>query len=276
MRLFVTGGTGFIGSHFLNEAIEARHEVAALRRPGSATRIPLTTEPVWVEGELDSSLGKQMSGCDALVHIAAHGVSPQQTSWNDAFHWNVMLALRLFAEALASGVRHWVVIGSFAEYGTVASNYDRIPPTAPLAPVGAYATSKAASCVALSGFAREKNARMLYLRLFSVFGKGQHPDNLWPSLHVAAQSGRDYPMTPGEQVRDFIPAESAAKAILAGLSQPLVDGQPQFRNIGSGQPQTVRSFVEHWWQHWGARGRLQVGALPYRASEVMRYVPLIT
>jgi len=40
MKLFVTGGTGFIGSHFLNAALKNGHEVVAQHRPGSKPRIP--------------------------------------------------------------------------------------------------------------------------------------------------------------------------------------------------------------------------------------------
>ena len=50
---------------------------------------------------------------------------------------------------------------------------------------------------------------------------------------------------------------------------------PRVRNIGTGRPQTVRAFAEHWWREFGASGKLLVGALAYRDGEVMRFVPQI-
>ncbi len=85
MRLFVTGGTGFIGSHFLKIALEAGHGVVALRRPDSRPVIPLDQEPQWQEGALDEVPAAVLENFDALVHLAAHGVDPYKANWNDCF-----------------------------------------------------------------------------------------------------------------------------------------------------------------------------------------------
>ena len=45
------------------------------------------------------------------------------------------------------------------------------------------------------------------------------------------------------------------------------------KNLGSGNPQSVREFVEHWWKKFEAKGKLKLGAVPYRENEVMRFVP---
>jgi UDP-glucose 4-epimerase len=50
----------------------------------------------------------------------------------------------------------------------------------------------------------------------------------------------------------------------------VVPGQPQVGHVATGQPQTLLSFAQHWWQHWGATGQLLVGAVPYRQGEIMR------
>jgi UDP-glucose 4-epimerase len=97
---------------------------------------------------------------------------------------------------------------------------------------------------------------------------------LFPSLHRAAISGEDYQMTAGEQVRDFISVEEVAEQFLKALASNLhVKGGVSIRNIGTGNPQTVREFSEHWWEKWGATGELRIGELPYRENEVMRYLP---
>ena len=59
MKIFVTGGTGFIGSHFLKQALAIGHDLICLRRPGSRTRIPLKSEPTWLEGSLEDDLSDE-------------------------------------------------------------------------------------------------------------------------------------------------------------------------------------------------------------------------
>jgi nucleoside-diphosphate-sugar epimerase len=273
MNLFVTGGTGFIGSHFLRAALAAGHRVIALRRPGSVPRIPLVVEPEWLDGALDSVAPEALRGCDALVHLAALGVSPQKAEWAELFRVNVSESLALWQRAVDAGVRQFLVCGSCFEYGQSGSRYATIPPDAPLEPVNGYGASKAAASVAVLALAVERGLSLSLLRPFHVFGEGQHRENFWPSLRAAALAGKDFPMTSGEQVRDFVPVERVAARFLAALADPPPAGRPRIANIGTGQPQTLRAFAEEWWGRFGATGRLQPGAVPYRAGEVMRYVP---
>jgi nucleoside-diphosphate-sugar epimerase len=277
VRLFVTGATGFIGSHFINDALAEGHEVLALRRsPQSRPRIVLTREPTWLDKSMLDVIGDDFVGVDCLVHLAATGVSPRVASWDELLQWNVTAPIRLLATAHDAGVTRWVITGTFAEYGAAGLRYEFIPPSAPLEPTYAYAASKAAGSVAFQALAVELNAKLSYLRLFSVFGEGQHEANLWPMLRRAAWAGEDLPMTSGEQVRDFVSVKQVAQSLLATcLSSTVLPGVPQVENLGSGEPQSVRQFSAYWWRHWEARGSLNFGALPYRRGEIMRYVPML-
>ncbi len=275
MTLFLTGGTGFIGSHFLRAALVAGHRVVALRRSGARPCLPLAAEPQWLDGALDTVPADALRGCDALVHFAALGVSPQKASWAELFRVNVGASVALWQAAAEAGVRSFLVCGSCFEYGQSAGRYAAIPPAAPLEPANGYGASKAAASVAALALARERGLRLSVLRPFHVFGEGQHEGNFWPSLRAAALAGQDFPMTAGEQVRDFVPVEQVAARFLAELAAPPPPGEPRVANVGTGQAQTLRAFAEEWWGHFGATGRLLPGAVPYRANEVMRYVPQI-
>ena len=127
--------------------------------------------------------------------------------------------------------------------------------------------------MAALGLAVEKKLSLTVLRPFHIFGEGEKLSRFWPSLRAAAWAGRDFPMTAGGQVRDFVSVESVAGSILSAASKQVELGAPVIRNIGTGRPQTLRAFAEHWWKQWGAQGSLQFAALPYRVNEVMRYVP---
>ena len=277
MRIFLTGGTGFLGSHFLSEALELGHEVVALRRPGSSPKIDLPKEPRWVEFELGEVPPKVIADCDAFVHLASQGVSPQKTDWEAAFEVNVMQSLRLTQTVVNSGIKRLLFCGSCMEYGAVGDQYTEIPAEAPLVPIGPYATSKAAYSLAITSMARNGDATWILLRPFHFFGEGQHPSNFWPSLRHAAQSGQDFPMTLGEQIRDFSPVEQVARTFIQSLSnEGFIPGQLNVANVGSGVPVSLAGFARQWWNHWNASGQLLTGALPYRNDEVMRFIPKIT
>jgi len=277
MKIFVTGGTGFIGSHFLPAALQAGHEVTALRLPGDKPKVPSTAQPEWVDGSLADDWQGRLAGCQALVHLAAIGVSPQQADWDELFKVNVQQSLKLWLQAAKCGLNRFVICGSCFEYGKSGERYDSIPVDAPLEPTNAYAASKAAATMAALALAVEKRIELIVLRPFQVFGEGELESRLWPSLRKAALAGEDFPMTAGDQVRDFIAVEQVAEAFVAAITRTdLRSGAPRIENLGTGQPQTVRAFAGHWWKQWGAKGKLLVGAVPYRNNEVMRYVPQIS
>jgi nucleoside-diphosphate-sugar epimerase len=277
MKIFVTGGTGFIGSHFLNAAHAAGHEVVALRRsPDSKPRVALEREPFWVEKGMAEVIPGDLSGSDVLVHLAARGVSPQVATWEELLAANVLESFHLWNVAAETGVRRFVICGSAVEYGRASERYEFIPPDAPLEPTTGYGASKAAASMAALAFARERHLEMALLRPFQAYGEGQHEANFWPALKAAALAGRDFPMTSGGQVRDFVPVEQVVRLFLeAATEMPLPAGEPRVCNVGSGRPQTLATFAEFWWKHWAATGRLLTGAVPYRPGEIMRCVPLI-
>lgn len=275
MKLFVTGATGFIGSHFVRHAIQAGHTVLATHRRGVSTHaLPGMT---WLEAELDKLPADCMVGCTALVHFAATGVSPKIATRRELTYWNVSVPLELMEAARSAEVRRVVIAGSFAEYGRSALAYDLIPPDAPLLPTGGYPASKAACFVSSYAASIELGLELCYLRIFSAFGLGQFETSFWTALRKAALLGEDFLMTGGEQVRDFIKVEDVACEFLYAATRSDVEaGKPLIWNVGSGHPITIREFAEHWWKHWNATGSLRIGAIPYRPHEVMRFAPFIT
>jgi nucleoside-diphosphate-sugar epimerase len=273
MKLFVTGGTGFVGSHFLKQAMAQGHEVLALRRPSSQPRIALAQQPTWVEGALDGDHSVSLSGVDVLVHLASHTPNPPYDTLDKCLYWNVFASLQLARQAVEQGVKHFVVAGSCFEYGRTAEHMSELDVDAPLEPTLSYPTSKAAASIAFLGLAREFNLHLKLLRIFQVYGEGEQASRLWPSLRAAAQAGQDFRMSGGEQVRDFIAVEEVARQFVQALdfsdSSP---GRPTVVHVAKGQAQTLLSFVQHWWQHWGAKGQVFVGTVPYRRNETMRLV----
>jgi nucleoside-diphosphate-sugar epimerase len=227
--------------------------------------------PDW--SQIEGLLG---GGVEVLVHLAAYGVNPMEAEWDECFRYNTVQPIKLWRQAIDRGLRRLVVCGSFFEYGRSGERYDYIPHDAPLEPTGAYGASKAAASLAACALAMESMIELAILRPALVFGEGEAVNRLWPSLRKAALAGDDFPMTQGEQVRDFVPVNAVAEVFADSVSRDdLTKGFPLIENVGSGNPRRLIDFAMDWWKHWEASGRLLPGAIPYRDSECMRYVPLV-
>jgi len=275
MRLFLTGGSGFIGAHVLRAALAAGHEVRALRRsPSSVPPIPLPCQPMWWEGQLHTLTAACLEGVDAVVHLASVGVSPKKASWSELVQVNVTGSLRLLELAAEVGVRRGVVAGTSHEYGNTGRRFDAIPADAPLEPLSAYGASKAASFQLLRAFAIERRLELFYGRIFSAYGEGQYEANFWPSLRRAAMAGEDFAMTSGRQISDFIPVAVVAGHILKACSRPDIRaGVPLVVNVGSGKGISLLAFATAEWKRLEATGQLLHGSLQDRPDHIERCVP---
>ena len=275
MRVLVSGASGFIGRHVTRALLHAGHEVVGLYH----TRRPVTGDAVhWVQFDLSKEdwipAEGGVSGVEGLIHLAASGVDPRSANWGECFDINVTCAMRFWLAAVKHGVRRIVNCGSCFEYGSAADKYEFVPSLAAPEPMNAYAASKAAATMALHGVVASHDILAASLRPCVVFGEGEPEYRLWPSLRRAAMAGEDFPMTTGEQVRDFVPVQVLAAKLCQGLTRnDLTPGRLLVENVGSGEAQSVRDFAIHWWNHWGGSGELNLGALPRRTSECARIVP---
>ena len=109
MRLAITGGTGFVGSHLVDCALAAGHEVTALTRREQAPRARVT----WVSGDLHdrTALERLVSDADAVIHVAGV-ISGQRAATFEK--GNVEGTLAMLAAATAGGVRRFVHVSSLA------------------------------------------------------------------------------------------------------------------------------------------------------------------
>lgn len=275
-KIFVTGGTGFIGSHFINLCLKSGYEVIATRRNGSEPRIPIDPSPKWINKNLYELKIEDFSAAKTLVHFAAVGVIHGSSDWKNCFKVNVEDSLHAWITAIEAGVDKLVICGSCFEYGISGLEKDKIcTKTIPL-PSGPYHASKAAATMAAIGICIDKKVKVSILRPFHVYGEGEAPGRFWPSLKEAAFSGLDFPMTAGDQIRDFIYVKDAAKAFINEVeSDDIMAGIPVIKNIASGKEQTLKEFAKEWWRKWNAKGKIMFGQIPYRKNEVMRYIPEI-
>jgi nucleoside-diphosphate-sugar epimerase len=275
MRLFITGATGFVGSHVLAAALAKGHEVLALRRtPNSRPVVPILAEPIWQNGTLSTITANGLENVDVVLHLASSGVSPKQASWNELVEANIAGTLHLLEQCAKANIRRCVVAGTCHEYGSSADQYEEIPPNAPLEPLSLYGASKAAAFHLARAYAIQHDIELFYGRIFSAYGEGQYEKNFWPSLRRAALKGEDFKMTSGRQISDFIKVNVVANHLLEACRRTDISASsPYVVNIGSGSPSTLLDFAKQQWAMLAATGKLLAGAIEDRPDQIKRYVP---
>lgn len=272
MKIFVTGGTGFIGGHFIN-IVPEEIEIFATRRHQSKNKVKPIRKINWIEKDYKDIDTKDLHEIDIIFHFASVGVSPQKANWDELCFYNVNCTLSLLRVAEASGVKRIIIAGSYLEYGLSSNIYKYIPSSAALLPTTAYASSKAAAFELAYAFCVNSKISLIYNRIFSTYGEGQFEGNLWPSLKKAATNGEDFQMTSGKQIRDFISVENVALEFLKDLNLEIEEGfTPRVRNICSGNGISIYEFANIWWKKWNAKGKLLYDAIPSRENEPLRFV----
>ncbi len=278
MRIFLTGGTGFVGSHFLNQISLSDYVTALKRNKNSKTKIKLEKEPKWILSSIDKVDNKYLMNNDLLVHLAAHSAQPPYDNLQNCIQKNVIDPLSLFEKAYSSGIRKYLVAGSCFEYGLSANNHKFIPPNAPLFPIDSYPASKAIASIAFTQWAIQKKVSMSFQRIFYVYGDGENPTRFYPLINKAAEQGKDFEMSNGDQIRDISEINYVVKSLYKEAVRMYKSKRFDVRiqNVGTGNNLSIKDFALKIWEKNNANGKLKFGKVPYRDGEIMRYVPILS
>ena len=263
-RVLVTGATGFIGRH-IPALLYARGYQTHITARSDLPRTPgITAHVVDLLHQDDARRLIQDIRPDIIIHTAwyvAHGrfwTAPENTDWLEA-------STALAAYAAEAGARRFIGLGSCAEYAIEAGD-DTFPwpESRRIAPATPYGEAKAALARRL-GEMTEARARFgfAWARLFHLFGPGENPARLVPSIMIALREGREAPCASGRPVRDFISTQNAAAAITA-LATSDVTGAV---NIASGAPVSIAAMARLVAQIAGRPDLLRLGALADRPNE---------
>ncbi|MDH3205751.1 MAG: NAD-dependent epimerase/dehydratase family protein [Gemmatimonadota bacterium] len=173
MRVFLTGGTGLLGSHLAHELRSHGHGVVALHRRDADTLFLEETECDLVEGDIRDDaedLSPLMEGCSHVVHgaalVYAGGAWPRVRAVNVDGTRNVLTAARL------AGVQHAVHLSSVAVYGDAAPPVDETTPIdSDLPPGDLYARSKREAEEVARGIEEKRGFPVTILRPSAVYGE---------------------------------------------------------------------------------------------------------
>lgn len=274
MRVAITGGTGFIGANLARRALADGHEVHLLLRPGhDPWRITELGDRVrtHVVDLLDADAVAAVLRAarpEWVFHLSAYGAYPAQRDPDQAVRTNVLGTIRLVEASRAAGVAAFVTAGSSSEYGFKdhAPSEDERPE-----PNSLYAVTKLAAAQYCAWVSRRDGARVLTLRLYSVYGPWEEPTRFVPQLVLAGLEGGLPPLVDPQVARDFVYVDDVCDAFVRAASATDLPAGASY-NIGTATQTSIGDAVAV------ARGLLGItvepawGSMPDRSWDTSVWV----
>jgi UDP-glucose 4-epimerase len=260
MKVLVTGGAGYIGSHAVRALTRRGHKARIYDNLSTGHRF-LAGGNELVVGDLSDSvkLAAALRGCDAVMHFAASCyVGDSVADPRAYFHNNVESGLNFLNHVLDAGIRAFIQSSTAATYG--------IPTVAPISeetvrdPVNPYGSSKLFFEHALEAYNTAYNLRFVAFRYFNASGADESGEvGEWhdPETHLIPKAlqaasglipelevfGSDYPTPDGTCIRDYIHVNDLAEAHALGLEYLAAGGGSTALNLGTGTGYSVNEVI---------------------------------
>jgi UDP-glucose 4-epimerase len=272
--VLITGANGFVGKNLV-AALAEDPDISVVATDLHHALIPLdgVTLPQvdYVPGDLCSrttiSFLEDNYRFTTIIHLAAVIAQSDSRDANmTLMSSNTGSTQRLLELASAHGAR--MMLSSTALiYGDAAAPFtEDMPPM----PGSFYALSKVLCEETVRFYHRKFALPYLIFRIGVFYGLGQSPSGgmFIPSVIDHLLDGKEFAMTAGEQLRDFVYIGDFVDLVRAAIKTPAVSG---VFNVGSGDKKTMREVAALVEWLTNTKGLLRTGALPYRTDEVWNY-----
>ncbi len=270
MKILVTGASGFIGNYVVKYLLDSGYNVIA-----SSTNLDKAQKRSWFEhvtyvpfdlASFERSQNYYDFFCrpDSMIHLSWEGLP----NFKDDFHVEINLPRHkaLLENMVKYGLRDLTVSGTCFEYGMQEGMLDEDAPALATVP---YAVAKNALREFLWKLKSVYPVMVKWVRLFYMYGEGQHPKSLLSQLERAITNGDpSFNMSGGEQERDYLPVQKVAEYIVKIAVQQKVTG---IINCCSGIPISVKALVEEYLKRKNRTIQLNLGHYPYPDYEPMRF-----
>ena len=270
MKILITGGAGFIGSHLVDRLVQAdAGQVTVLdnfSRGREEHLAPIRSKIEIIRGDIRDRLllQKIIKGVDLVFHLAAQAnVLGAVKDLDYSFETNVIGTFEVLRAAETSGVKRVIFSSSREVYGEPTSL--PVPETAPVAPKNAYGISKAAGEMYCRLFA-DRGLEVIILRLANVYGTRDR-GRVIPLFAEQALVGKSLTVFGRNKILDFLWIEDLLDVLCKASTCSYPDSAV---NVGSGKGVNLMDLAERISALAGNSSVVQVTG--ERAPEVGRYV----
>jgi dTDP-glucose 4,6-dehydratase len=228
VKIFVTGGLGFIGSNFVRHLIAARPSWKIVNydlrtyagNPANVADLPKSRHR-WVKGDIcdAKAVNDAMKGCELVVNFAAEThVDRSILDASTFLKTNIIGTQVLLDAAMRHKVRRFLHVSTDEVYGSIPKGLskegDLLEPNSP------YAASKASSDLVVRSYFVTHKAPVLTTRASNNYGPYQYPEKALPLMITNFMENQPFPMYgDGRQVRDWLHVVDHARAILHVLEK---------------------------------------------------------
>ena len=275
-RVLVTGATGFIGSHLARRLHKEGAELHILLRKDSLTfRIEdIIGDLVPWYGDLTDSQSLRFciknSKPQIVFHLATfRNVARDVNLMDFMIDTNVKGTVNLLRSVIDEKValECFINTGTCEEYGDASAPFHEDTKEIPVSP---YSASKVAATYFCQMIYKTMDLPIVTLRPFLAYGPHQDTDVMFiPSLIAHCLRGKDFPMTEGNQTREFNYVDDIVDAYI--LATECQDVAGEIINIGNGIEYRLKDVAEKIVKMMGTPIRLLVGAIPKRAGETEHF-----
>jgi dTDP-glucose 4,6-dehydratase len=223
MRVLVTGGCGFIGSHFVKRLVAAGDEVIVLDKltySGNSANLD-GVEHAFIQGDIadPAAVARASAGCDAVVNFAAESHVDRSILAAGEFIRTDVLGTHVLLDAVREIGARFVQVSTDEVYGDVPPGTSS-KETDPLRPSSPYSASKAGGDLVVLAYVRTYGVDALITRGANTYGPFQYPEKLVPLFVTNALDEEPLPVYgDGRQRREWLHAEDHCTAIELALWQ---------------------------------------------------------
>lgn len=271
MKILVTGSTGFIGNHLINELLKDTNNevITTSRNEEKASKFDWFSEVKYAPYDLNTkeelNLFEYFNKPDKLIHLAWEGLP----NYNDLVHIekNLFNNYKLIKNLVTNGLKDITITGTCFEYGMVNGCLKEDLQTNPS---NSYALAKDSLRKFIEELKKQYDFRYKWVRLFYMYGEGQGEKSLISLLDKAIKNEqKEFNMSGGEQLRDYLNIKEVVFYISKIALQEKIDNQ--IINCCSGKPISIRKFVEKYLELNNYKIKLNLGYYPYPNYEPMAF-----